>query len=167
MADITSGLIGLGGVILGGSISSLSNYLLARAERKRFSRERIWDLRREVYTKIIAKMAEIERDAEEDFLNFTDERGGDDYQGSKAEDVSLKAIVIKEHELRDLILLNRITIGSAVAQWYATMINELGELEINRPGYEPYEFSKAYHEIVGEQFQKVLALAQRELAVSG
>jgi hypothetical protein len=167
MADITSGLIGLVGVILGGSMSSLSNYFLARAERKRFARERIWDLRREVYTKIIAKMGEIERDAEEDYLNFTDERGGDNYQGSKAQDASLKAIVIREHELREMILHNRIIIGNVVAEWYATMINELGELETNRPAYEPYEFSKAYHEIVGEQFQKVLTLAQRELAVSG
>lgn len=166
MADLSGALIGLSGVILGGTISSVSNYILARAERKRFARERIWELRREIYTRIIAKMGEIERVAEDDRRNFGDEFGGENYEGSKARDACVKSIVVKEHELDALILSNRIIISAAMADWYAGQINELGHLETNRPAYETHEFAAAYHEAVGEQFRKVLAVAQGELGVA-
>ena len=60
MADeLSSAIIGLCGVALGSIISTVASFILARTERKKFARDRIWDVRREVYTKIIATMGDI------------------------------------------------------------------------------------------------------------
>lgn len=48
--------IGFGGVVIGGLISSLTTWLLQLGERRKYRRERSWDLRREAYTLIIGSL---------------------------------------------------------------------------------------------------------------
>ena len=48
--------IGFGGVVIGGLISSLTTWLLQLGERRKYRRERSWDLRREAYTTIIGSL---------------------------------------------------------------------------------------------------------------
>lgn len=48
--------IGLGGVVVGGLISSFTAWLIQLGERRKYRRERSWDLRREGYTGIIGSL---------------------------------------------------------------------------------------------------------------
>lgn len=54
--EVVIALIGLGGVVVGGLISALTAWLIQRGERKKYKRERSWDLRREAYTAIIGSL---------------------------------------------------------------------------------------------------------------
>lgn len=54
--DIQVAIIGLAGAIVGGAISSLTALGIARMERKKYARERLWELRREGYTQILASL---------------------------------------------------------------------------------------------------------------
>ena len=48
--------IGLGGAVVGGLISGLTTWLVQLGERRKYRRERSWDLRREAYTGIIGSL---------------------------------------------------------------------------------------------------------------
>lgn len=47
---------GLVGVVVGGLISGLTTWLVQLGERRKYRRERSWDLRREAYTEIIGSL---------------------------------------------------------------------------------------------------------------
>ncbi|WP_334185076.1 hypothetical protein [Novosphingobium sp.] len=68
--EIQTALFSLGGVVIGGGISSATTWLIARSERRKFAREKTWDVRRQAYTKIIAEMVVATSWANEMELGF-------------------------------------------------------------------------------------------------
>lgn len=165
--EISSALIGLGGVVLGGGISAAMSLIIARAEKARFARERIWEVRREVYTTVIAKSAQIERALENHFYQFTDEAGGDTYEGSKAFQSMERSIAILETDLDHIFTENRIIISDGVAAWHNELCSFLGDLFDNRDRLEPYELAQEQHKHYQKETQRIMALAKSELGVSG
>ncbi|THD35695.1 MAG: hypothetical protein E7773_10130 [Sphingomonas sp.] len=168
MADgDTSAWIGLAGVALGGTISTIASFALAFTERKKFARDRIWDIRRGVYTKIIAVMGDIERRAEDHRFNFTDDAGGENYFDSPAYRQMEGEIVNLEARLDRIITLNLVIMSKAMVKWHRDMIGELGELVEHPEAYEPFDVADVRHKIFKAQLDRVTDIAQRELGVPG
>lgn len=88
-AELEIAFIGLAGALLGGGLTSLTTWLIARSERAKFARERIWDLRREGYTKILAKLAPASRLATHEHHSHQDDIHGhyatDEARGANAQ----------------------------------------------------------------------------------
>jgi hypothetical protein len=74
--------IGLAGAVIGGAISSLTSWCVSQSERHKFAQDRIWDIRAETYTKLIATLAAIERLGKKIEYEWSDEAGGETYQNS-------------------------------------------------------------------------------------
>ena len=54
--ELQVALIGLGGALIGGLLSVVSTWLIQRIERKKYRRDRSWELRREAYTTIVGSL---------------------------------------------------------------------------------------------------------------
>ena len=123
--DVLSALIGLGGAVIGGGISSLTTILITRSERQKYRRERSWDLRREAYTKIVGAL-----DRARAIIVHIDERYHDDphmWDASEANSAAQAQMIEHFHAARMEFHANRLMLSSAFVAQYEAMNRELRE----------------------------------------
>jgi hypothetical protein len=159
--EIAVALIGLGGAVIGGGISSAATILIARNEREKFRRERSWDLRREAYTVIIGSL-----DRARAITVHIDEGYDEDPHAWDASDGNRKAqsqMVEFFHAARTAFHAHRLVLSKAFVAKYEEMNRCLGEAE--NPNLIPPETA----EIAASAMQRIVPemeeLAIRELGL--
>lgn len=119
--------IGLGGVVIGGLISGLTSWLVQLGERRKFRRERSWDLRREAYTGIIgsldrarALLAYIDRGYEENPQGF---------DGSAHEQRASKQMIEQMQAARFAYHAQRLILSQAFVSRYETYLSDMDAVQ--------------------------------------
>lgn len=159
--EIATALIGLGGAVIGGGISSVTTILLARGEQKKFRRERSWDLRREAYTKIIGAL-----DRARAICVHIDEGYADNPEAWFASEEKKKAdqqMIEFFHTARFEFHANRLMLSSAFVAQYDEMNFGLGEAD--NQNLIPPESAEMAADIMKRIVPEMEALAKRELGV--
>lgn len=161
--EIESALIGLGGALLGGLISSGTTLLVQRGERKKFRFERAWDLRREAYTQIIGSL-----DRARAITEHIDSEYSDDPHGWDASENNRRAQAqMVEHfqAARAAFHANRLMLSRAFVTKYEEMNRELGES--NHSNLAPPEGAAMAAQAMKRIVPEMEELAARELGVAG
>lgn len=162
-AEAVTALIGLGGAIIGGGISSITTLLVARSEREKYRRERSWDLKREAYTRIIGAL-----DRARAITAHIDDRYADDPHGWDASEANRTAqaqMVEHFHVARTEFHANRLMLSSAFVSAYERMNCELSEAD--NSNLIPPESAEVAAEIMDRAVPAMEALAKKELGVDG
>lgn len=134
--EVQVALIGLIGAIVGGGIASLTALLTSRSERKKFARERLWDQRREGYSKIISSLVTATNIA-----THMDEEYSDDPHGYDASERSRQAMaeyIAHMHSARDALNAYRLVLSASFVEIYETAQRQL-EAEAGNPNLVPPE----------------------------
>jgi gas vesicle protein len=160
--EITSALIGLGGAVIGGGISSATTLLIARSEREKYRRERSWDLRREAYTAIIGAL-----DRARAITQHIDEGYSDDPHVWDASENNRKAqaqMVEYFHVARNAFHAHKLMLSKAFAAKYEEMNHGLGEAD--NPNLAPPEGADIAASVMQRIVPEMEELAMRELGVA-
>jgi gas vesicle protein len=159
--EIASALIGLGGVVIGGAISSVTTLLINRNERKKFRIDRSWDLRREAYTAIIGAL-----DRARAILDHIDEGYREEphaYDESEASKNASKQMIEQFHLARMAFHANRLMLSKAFASKYDKLNTELDAA--SSPNLAPPEKAAIASEIATRIVAELEELALIELGV--
>jgi len=162
-AEVVTALIGLGGAVIGGGISSVTTILVARSEREKYRRERSWDLRREAYTKIIGAL-----DRARAITAHIDDGYDDDPHAWDASEANKKAsaqMVEYFHAARIEFHANRLMLSAAFVEQYERMNLELGEAD--NPNLLPPEGAEIAARVMSRIVPAMETLAKEELGVDG
>lgn len=158
--EIQVALIGLIGAIVGGGISSLTTLLISRSERKKFARERLWDQRREGYSKIISSLVTATNIA-----THMDEEYSDDPHGYDASERSRQAMaeyIAHMHSARDAFNAYRLVLSASFVEIYETAQRQL-KAEAGNPNLVPPEGAEITGTIMKTAVTKLLEQAVSEL----
>jgi hypothetical protein len=158
-AEFVTALIGLGGAVIGGGISSITTILIARSEREKYRRERSWDLRRETYTKIIGAL-----DRARAIAAHIDDSYDDDphaWDASEANRAAQAQMVEFFHVARIEFHANRLVLSSVFVGQYEKMNRELGEA--NNSNLIPPESAEIAASVMNRVLPEMEALAKEEL----
>lgn len=160
-AEALTALIGLGGAIIGGAISSITTLLVARSEREKYRRERSWDLRREAYTKIIGALDR----ARAITAHINDQYAEDPHRWDASdENRTAQAQMVEHfHAARNEFHANRLMLSSAFVSAYERMNRELGEAD--NPNLIPPEGAELAAGVMHRTVPAMEALAKKELGV--
>lgn len=127
--------IGLGGVVVGGLISGLTSWLVQLGERRKYRRERSWDLRREAYTGIIGSL-----DRARAVLVYID-KGYDEnpqgFGGSEHEQRATKQMIEQMQAARFAYHAQRLILSQAFVARYETYLADMDsvqEANLDPPG---------------------------------
>ncbi len=160
--EIATALIGLGGAVIGGAISSTTTLLISRSEREKYRRERSWDLRREAYTVIIGAL-----DRARAITLYIDDGYDDDphaWHGSD-EDRKAQAQMIEHfHAARGAFHAHKLMLSKAFVAKYNEMNESLGEAD--NPNLVPPESAEIAARIMQRIVPEMEELAMRELGVA-
>ncbi len=155
----------LGGTIVGSAVSSVTTILIARAERTKFARERLWETRREAYTTIIATVSAIERHAAQMDYEFSDEAGGENYFRSERFHRQAGAMGEMHKALLREYANNRLIMSQAMASRFEELIFEIGAINDN-PNQTPDEEYSALSDTYAKANHDILSIGQGELGVT-
>ena len=138
-SEITVAIIGLAGAVVGGGLTSMTTWLIARSERTKFSRERIWDLRREAYMKIMASIIPATRLAE----HMKDEYEADPHGYDAGDDVRRATSQYVGHvqAAREAFYINRLVLSEAFAVEFEKLMLDLADINSN-PNLLPPELAR-------------------------
>ena len=161
IVEVVTALIGLGGAVVGGGISSVTTILVARAEREKYRGERSWDLRREAYTNIIGAL-----DRARAIIVHIDDGYDHDahaWDASEANRASQAQMIEHFHAARTEFHANRLMLSSAFVAQYERMNRELGEAD--NPNLIPPESAGMAVRVMNQVVPEMEALAKKELGV--
>lgn len=127
--EIGTALIGFGGVIIGGLISSGTTWFIARNERHKFARERTWDLRREAYTKIIGHLVAASSWAK--LMNDNYKKGYPNYENSSAASGHGEQFSHFMKEAKKEYTINRLILSNGFAKTFDHMFAALEGIQLN------------------------------------
>lgn len=160
--EILVALIGLGGAIVGGAISSVTTWLIARGERSKFRRERSWDLRREAYTVIIGALDRARAIAQ--YISDRYDEDPHDWDAS-ADNRNAQAEMIEHFQVaRTAIHSSRLVLSKAFVAQYEEM--NRGLAEGNNPNLLPPESATIAAKVMRKVVPEIEGLAIRELGMS-
>lgn len=160
--EIATALIGLGGAVVGGAISSATTLLIAHTEREKYRRERSWDLRREAYTAIIGAL-----DRARAIARHIDDEYADNPHGWDASPANRKAqvqMVEFFHAAREAFHANKLMLSKAFVAKYDEMNRSLDES--NNPNLAPPEIANIAASVMERVVPDMEELATRELGVA-
>lgn len=158
--QVTAALIGLLGALVGGGITSFTTWIIARTQRTKFARERMWDLRREAYTKIIASIVPATRVAEHMHLQFQEDAHG--YSASKEMRQAVSEYASHMKAAQDAFHINRLMLSPAFAEAFLQLLRKLGGVASD-PNQLPPDAAKATWLIIEEESRALLELALAEI----
>jgi hypothetical protein len=159
--EIISALVGLGGVVIGGAISSVTTLLISRSERRKFRDERSWDLRREAYTRIIGAL-----DRGRAILSHIDQGYQENphaYDESDACKQATKQMIEYLHVARTAFHANRLVLSKAIVAKYDQLNTELEAA--SDPNLLPPQKASVAAEIATRIVSEMETLARDELGV--
>lgn len=160
--EIATALIGLGGAVIGGAISSATTLLIARTEREKYRRERSWDFKREAYTTIIGAL-----DRARAITQHIDDEYAEDPHGWDASPANRKAqgqMVEFFRAAREAFHANKLMLSKAFVAKYDEMNRSLDES--NNPNLAPPEIADIAARVMERIVPEMEELAARELGVS-
>jgi hypothetical protein len=161
-SQLVPALIGLAGAVVGGGISSLTTFLIARSEREKYRRERSWDLRREAYTKIIGAL-----DRARAITAHVDECYDEDphtWDASDANRIAQAQMIEHFHVARSEFHANRLILSPAFVAAYERMNAELSSAD--NPNLIPPESAELAAQVMKRSVAAMEAVAREELGVS-
>ena len=159
--EVVTALIGLGGAVIGGGISSVTTILVARTEREKYRRERSWDLRREAYTKIIGALDRARAITVHIGDGYSDDPHA--WDTSEANRAARTQMVEYFHVARIEFHANRLMLSSDFVGQYERMNRELAEG--NNPNLLPPESAEIAASVMNRILPDMEALAKQELGV--
>jgi hypothetical protein len=160
--EIATALIGLGGALLGGAISSLTTIAIHYGQSEKHRRERSWDLRREAYTTIIGSL-----DRARAILEHIEEGYKQDPHGYDASEANGKAsaqMIEFFHVARASFHANRLMLSKAFIGKYDEL-NSLLE-EASNPDVGPVEKAGKAAEITRTKVGEMEDMAVAELGIA-
>ncbi|MDV6332388.1 hypothetical protein [Asticcacaulis sp. 201] len=158
--EIETALIALGGVVIGGSISSFTTLMVHRGERQKFRRERSWELRREAYTSIFGSL-----DRARDILAYINEAYKDDphgYDASKERREAQGQMIELFQAARSTFHTNRLMLSKAFVSEYQYMLEQINEASCEN--LIPPEVAEKTLLAVQTALPRLELLARRELS---
>lgn len=158
--DITIAVIGLLGAIVGGGLTSVTTWLIARSERTKFGRERLWDLRREAYTKIIASIVPATRIAKHMEEGYED--NPHEYDASDRLKQALKEFVAHFRAAQEAFHINRLLLSCGFAEAFEAMLMKLDEVSSNQ-NLLPPEAAILTSQRLHNDCQNLMELARHEI----
>lgn len=158
--DILIALIALGGAVIGVAASTITTLLIHRNERHKFARERVWDLRRDAYTIIVAALIRANRLADHIDKEYSDDPYG--YDASKEMRVATGQYIEAMHQARDAFYANRLMLSDQFAARYDAMIDELN-FEVDNPNLVPPEKAEETARIITNGTDDLLGIALKEV----
>lgn len=158
--EIEVALIGLIGAIVGGGISSLTTLLIARSERKKFVRERLWDQRREGYSKIVSSLVAATNIAMHMDDEYSDDSHG--YDASDAQRQAMAEFIAHMHSARDTFNSYRLVLSPSFVDLYDSIQTQLKN-EAQNPNLAPPEGADIMATTMTNALPKLLAQAVKEL----
>src|SRR4051812_22421374 len=159
--EIAAALIGLGGALLGGAISSVTTIVIHRSEREKHRREQSWDLRREAYTAIIGSL-----DRARAILDHIDEGYNVDaeaYDASEANQKATAQMIEFFYLARAAFHANRLMLSKAFIEKYDGLNTELDGA--SSPALAPPEKAAMAAEITRRMVGGMEELAISELGI--
>jgi hypothetical protein len=158
--DITIAVIGLLGAIVGGGLTSVTTWLIARGERTKFGRERLWDLRREAYTKIIASIVPATRIAKHMEEGYED--NPHEYDASDRLKQALEEFVAHFRAAQEAFHIHRLLLSCDFAQAFEGMLMKLDEVSSNQ-NLLPPEAARLTSQRLHNDCQMLMELARHEI----
>jgi hypothetical protein len=158
--EIKIALIGLLGAIVGGGITAFTTWLIARTERTKFARERLWDLRREAYTKIIASIVPAARLAKHMHHRYQEDAHG--YDASKEVRQATSEYVAHFRAAQDAFHINRLMLSPTFAGAFERMLHKLGEVGSNQ-NLIPPEAAEIAWQVIEAESRALIKLALDEI----
>ena len=128
MLDATA-LIGLAGVVLGGLISSGTTWLMARSERMKFAREKLWDVRREAYMNVIGSLVQAKRLAK----HMADQYDDDPHRYDASDELrrALTQFVDAFGAAQAAFVTNQLMLSTNFIDRFETLLHEVGDVNQN------------------------------------
>lgn len=157
--EVDGAVMGLVGVVIGGAISGGTTWLVARADRYRFARERTWDLRREAYTDIIAQLM-----ATDSWAKVIDTRYDDDphtYDASQDIREHTKQFAGYYQEAKAKYTMTRLIISDQFAARFETMMHDLEGIDSNQ-NLLPPESAKMVYELIHTAMGELMKIGFNE-----
>jgi len=158
--DILIALIALGGAVLGAAASTITTVIIHRNERHKYARERVWDLRRDAYTTIVAALVKANRLADHMDREYSDDPHG--YNASKEMRVATGQYIEAMHQARDAFYANRLMLSDQFAARYDAMIGQLS-FEAGNPNLVPPEQAEETARIITNGTDDLLSIALKEV----
>jgi hypothetical protein len=123
--EIITALIGLTGALIGAGAASITTIIINRNERHKFARERIWDLRREAYSKIISALGPAQQIGEHVARNYNDDPEG--YDAGKPVREAMAEFTQHYRAARDFYHGYRLVLSDQFAAAYEGLLRALSE----------------------------------------
>lgn len=160
---IVSALIGLGGALVGGGLTSGVTYITARSERDKFARDKLWEERRASYTSILNKLSACERAADTVNRGFNDGPPGSgyDYHGGAAYRTDVSDLRAKHRALVNAINSNQLVATRTMADRVDRLTFDIAALE--QDDLLPPEDAERTWEIYAEAEKDVRRIGKQDL----
>lgn len=158
--ELASALIGLAGAVVGGGITSFTTWVISRSEHGRFARERTWDIKREVYTKLLGSLVKAVRWAENIDRRYQD----DPHRYDASNDVKKHGahFVGFMQEAQDAFASNRLMISATIVKRFVQLQSELEDVSDN-PNLAPPEQAELAHKALKAGFDALSDMAKKEI----
>jgi hypothetical protein len=140
--ELEIAIIGLVGVVIGGGITALTTWAIAREERNKHKRERIWDLRRDAYMKIVASMVQAARLMEHINENYQSDPHG--YDASEDTKQALSEFIESFKDARAVYTSNALLISKLFSEKFENIHDDISIIRANDNLIPPESSNKAW-----------------------
>ena len=158
--EIVNAAIGLIGAVIGGGITSFTTWIIARGERTKHKRERIWDLRRDAYTKIIGSMVQANR-----LIGHVNKRYQFDAHESDSNvnvKQALNEFIDNFKNARDIFTSNSILISNEFSEKFESIHSKFDEIARDQDTAELNKLHMA-RAVINGGCRELLSLAKAEI----
>lgn len=158
--EIQVAVIGLAGALIGGAISSFTTWRISVSERNKFARERLWDLRREAYMKVIGSLYQAGRLATHMSERYSDDPHGFDESPDKQ--LALKQFGDSFDDAQFAFTSNMLLLSPTFSTAFEKMLRDLGRIA-DDPNLVPPEAADMLSERMQPQVELLTAMALSEI----
>jgi len=159
--EIVTALIGLAGALIGAGAATITTVTINRNERTKFARERVWDLRREAYTKIISALGPAQQISEHIAQSYDDDPHG--YDAGKPVKEAMAEFTKHYRAARDFYYGFRLVLSREFAVAYQKLLDGMRDISDN-PNLIPPESASMVAKCVKGATEELIEIAQLEIA---
>ena len=158
--EIAVALIGLGCAVVGGGLTSFTQWFVARGERTKFAQEKLWDDRRIAYSAIIASLVRATRHAANIQRRYQDDPHGFDASAEMPKMVAEfgKAFV----EANDVFESNTLVLSAPFYRRFQAFLKQYADEVENQNLMAPEQAGICYS-VLDQSTKSLRALAEVEI----
>ena len=159
-SEIVTAIFGLTGTMIGGAVTFLTTWVIARGELTKRKKERIWELRRDAYTKIIGSMTQATRLIEHINENYQSDPHGYD----SSDDVKQASTEFSDSfkDARAVFTSNTLLLSSLFSEKFETIHNNVSNVEED-PNLTPPETTDKIWLAMSSGCRELLEIAKAEI----